>query len=48
MRLIIEGGNSGDRQMALDEAMLILLSQGLIEETVRLWNFSPTTLTLGR
>ena len=48
MRLIIEGGNSGDRQMALDEAMLILLSQDLIEETVRLWNFSPTTLTLGR
>ena len=48
MRLIIEGGNPGDRQMALDEAMLILLDNGLIPETLRLWNFSPTTLTIGR
>ena len=48
MRLIIEEGNSGDRQMALDETMLILLDRGLIPETVRLWNFSPTTLTIGR
>lgn len=48
MRLIIEGGNPGDRQMALDETMLILLSRDLIPETVRLWSFSPTTLTIGR
>ncbi|MCI2413648.1 MAG: lipoate--protein ligase family protein [Candidatus Aramenus sp.] len=48
MRLIIEGGNPGERQMALDEAMLILASNNLVEETVRLWNFSPTTLTIGR
>ncbi|BFH74246.1 biotin/lipoate A/B protein ligase family protein [Sulfurisphaera javensis] len=48
MRLIVEEGNSGDRQMALDETMLILLSKDLIPETVRLWNFKPTTLSLGR
>ncbi|AWR96278.1 lipoate--protein ligase family protein [Acidianus sulfidivorans JP7] len=48
MRLIIEGGNSGSRQMALDETMMILLSKDLIPQTVRLWNFSPTTLSLGR
>ncbi len=48
MRLIIEGGNSGERQMALDETMLILLSNNMSEETLRLWNFSPTTLSIGR
>ncbi|AEB94836.1 MAG: biotin/lipoate A/B protein ligase family protein [Metallosphaera sp.] len=48
MRLLVETGNSGERQMALDETMLLLLSHGLVDETVRLWNFSPTTLTIGR
>ncbi|QKQ99179.1 lipoate--protein ligase family protein [Metallosphaera tengchongensis] len=48
MRLIIEQGHPGQRQMALDEAVLILLSHDLVEETVRFWNFSPTTLSIGR
>ncbi len=48
MRLIIEGGNPGERQMALDETMLILASENLVGETLRLWSFSPTTLTIGR
>lgn len=48
MRLILEPGFPGERQMAVDETMLILLSQGVIDETVRLWNFSPTTLSIGR
>ncbi|BAB66234.1 lipoate--protein ligase family protein [Sulfurisphaera tokodaii] len=48
MRLIIEGGERGERQMALDETMLLLLTKDLIPETVRFWNFKPTTLTLGR
>jgi Lipoate-protein ligase A len=48
MRLVIEGGNSGGRQMALDETMLILLDRNIIPETLRLWNFSPTTLSIGR
>ncbi|BCU69099.1 lipoate--protein ligase family protein [Stygiolobus caldivivus] len=48
MRLIREGGNPADRQMALDETMLILLDKDIIPETVRLWNFSPTTLSIGR
>lgn len=48
MRLIIEGGGPPDRQMALDETMLILLDKGIIPQTVRLWNFSPTTLSIGR
>ncbi|ARM74627.1 lipoate--protein ligase family protein [Acidianus manzaensis] len=48
MRLIIEEGNPGSRQMALDETMMILLSKDIIPQTVRFWNFSPTTLSLGR
>jgi len=34
--------------MALDETMLILHSQHLIPDTVRLWGFKPTTLSIGR
>jgi len=48
LRLIIEEGSPGSRQMALDEVMLVLVSRGISEETLRLWNFSPTTLSLGR
>jgi len=48
MRLIISGGASGEEQMAMDESMLILLSNGLLEPTVRIWNFLPTTLSIGR
>ena len=48
MRVILEGGNRPERQMALDEAMLILISKDLIPQTLRLWTFSPTTLSIGR
>lgn len=48
MRLIIDSFAPGERQMGLDETMLILHSQGVIPDTVRLWGFKPTTLTLGR
>ena len=34
--------------MALDETMLILHSQNIIPDTVRLWGFKPTTITIGR
>jgi lipoate-protein ligase A len=48
VRVILEGGNRPERQMALDEAMLILISKDLIPQTLRLWTFSPTTLSIGR
>ncbi|BCS93995.1 lipoate--protein ligase family protein [Metallosphaera javensis (ex Sakai et al. 2022)] len=48
MRLVIEAGAPGERQMALDEVTLHLLNQGIVDEIVRFWNFSPTTLTIGR
>ncbi len=48
MRLVISGGDKGENQMALDEAMLILASHKLVPPTVRFWNFSPTTLSIGR
>lgn len=34
--------------MALDEVMLVLAAKGIVQDTLRLWNFSPTTLSLGR
>ena len=34
--------------MALDETMLILHSQNIIPDTVRIWGFKPTTLSIGR
>ncbi|MEM3301734.1 MAG: hypothetical protein QXX23_07270 [Thermoplasmata archaeon] len=48
MRLVVEGGAPGERQMALDEATLLLLNQGVVDEMIRFWNFSPTTLSIGR
>lgn len=34
--------------MALDETMLILHSDNLVPDTVRIWCFKPTTVTIGR
>lgn len=48
MRLVISGGGKGESQMALDEALLLLASHEVVPPTVRLWNFSPTTLSIGR
>ena len=48
MRLVLDSFYEGERQMALDETMLLLHSRGIIPDTVRLWGFKPTTLSLGR
>lgn len=48
IRLINDGWNSPEFNMAADEALLILVSHNLIPPTLRLWNFAPTTVALGR
>ncbi len=47
MRLIIDNGHNGAFNMALDEAMLILRSVNAIPNTLRLYVFKPSTITIG-
>ncbi len=47
MRLIIDGERDGAFNMALDEAMLILRSVNAIPNTLRLYIFKPSTVTIG-
>lgn len=45
-RLIIDEGNAY-RNMAIDEALLILKDRGLIPNTLRLYVFNPSAVTIG-
>ncbi|MCS7108839.1 MAG: biotin/lipoate A/B protein ligase family protein [Sulfolobales archaeon] len=45
-RLIIDEGNAY-RNMAIDEALLTLKDRGLIPNTVRLYVFNPSAVTIG-
>ena len=48
IRLILDlEGANGYRQMAIDEAMLILRSQNRIPDTLRLWRFRPSAISIG-
>jgi len=48
IRLILDlEGTNGYRQMAIDEAMLILRSQNRIPDTLRLWRFRPSAISIG-
>lgn len=48
IRLILDlEGADGYRQMAIDEAMLILRSQNRIPDTLRLWVFRPSAISIG-
>jgi len=47
-RLILQPPMEGRRNMAIDEALLLKASQGDIAPVLRLYGFSPPTLSLGR
>jgi lipoate-protein ligase A len=47
-RFLDSGWASGARQMAVDDALLMLCGQGLSPPTLRLFGFRPPCLSLGR
>jgi len=47
-RLILQPPMEGRRNMAIDEALLLKASEGDIAPVLRLYGFSPPTLSLGR
>jgi len=47
-RLILQPPMEGRRNMAIDEALLLKASEGDIAPVIRLYGFSPPTLSLGR
>ena len=47
-RLLLEAPGDGQRNMAVDEALLAAVGAGRSPPTLRLYGFSPPTLSLGR
>ncbi len=48
LRLVVDlEGASAYKQMAIDEAMLILRNDGIIADTLRIYRFKPSAVTIG-